>query len=325
MDVVRFQIVSSKSCPFAQQACMALKEKGIAFSLVEINLDDQPGWFRALSPNGNVPLLRDGDAVVYESAVIGEYLEDVCAEPPLMPAAALGRAKMRTWIGFANARFIPLVYELMIARERHVQERQAKLLLAVLNRMEVHLASPDAGRFWIGDQLTYADLAFYPHLERFNAVEHYRGLVIPEEFRRLRDWLAMMGERQSAREVARAPQDHIENWEKLVQPLRPRAAPPAAKTGFTPSVPKVPKDYKPEFAELGIDKVRQELIVTRWAPEKLAAARIWVEERDAQHWLDSQADTAGAENKKRFRQYAIYISVAIGLLFVLGRVFGVMN
>jgi glutathione S-transferase len=325
MDVVRFEVVSSKSCPFAQQACMALLEKGIAYSLVEINLDDQPGWFRALSPNGNVPLLRDGDAVIYESAVICEYLEDVCLEPPLMPTDALGRAKMRTWIGFANARFIPHVYELMIARERHVQERQASILRAALGRMEVHLASPDAGRFWIGDWLTYADLAFYPHLERFYAVEHYRGVAIPAECRRLKDWLAMMGERQSAREVARAPETHIRNWEKLVQPGGARSERPPAKTTVRPSVRKVPKDYNPEFADLGVEKVRQELIVTRWVPEKLAAARIWVEERDAQHWLESQADTASAEKKKRFRQWAIYISVAIGLFFVLTRVFGSMN
>jgi len=83
--------------------------------------------------------------------------------------------------------------------------------------MENHLAGADSGRFWIGDRLTYADLAFYPHLERFCAVEHYRGVAIPEDCPTLKDWLAMMSERQSARAVARDPQTLIRNWGKYAR------------------------------------------------------------------------------------------------------------
>ena len=214
MDAVRFEVVSSATCPFAQRTRMALLEKDIAFSLTEISLDEKPDWFLAISPYSKVPLLRDGEAVIYESAVISEYLEEVCPDPPLMPADPVTRAKMRIWVDFANVRFIPHVYRLMMAQETLAQARQIDHLRTALGRMEAHLASDDAGRFWIGDALTFADLAFYPHLERFCAVEHHRGFAIPDDCPRLKDWLAMMSTRPSAREVARPPEILIRNWGK---------------------------------------------------------------------------------------------------------------
>lgn len=217
MDASRFEIVSSMTCPFAQRTRMALLEKGIPFSVTEISLADKPDWFLAISPYSKVPLLRDGDAVIFESAVIGEYLEEVCPEPPLMPGDPVTRAKMRIWVDFANVRFIPHVYKLLMAQEPAAQEHRAGILVAALRQMEAHLAGADAGRFWIGDRLTYADLAFYPHLERFDAVEHYRGVNIPDDCPRLRDWLAMMKERESARKVARDAAVLIRNWGKYAR------------------------------------------------------------------------------------------------------------
>jgi glutathione S-transferase len=217
MDATRFEVVSSKSCPFAQRTRMAFLEKDLAFSVTEISLEDKPDWFLDISPYSKVPLLRDGEAVIYESAVIAEYLEEVWPEPPLMPADPLSRAKMRIWVDFANVRFIPHVYRLMMAQETAAQEPQIDHLRTALERMETHLASSDAGQFWIGDQLTYADLAFYPHLERFCAVEHYRGFNVPDDCMRVKDWLAMMSERPSARKVARGSETLIRNWIKYAR------------------------------------------------------------------------------------------------------------
>ncbi|MCZ6838642.1 MAG: glutathione S-transferase domain-containing protein, partial [Alphaproteobacteria bacterium] len=43
------EIISSSTCPFAQRTRMALLEKGIDFTLTEIDLDDKPDWFREIS------------------------------------------------------------------------------------------------------------------------------------------------------------------------------------------------------------------------------------------------------------------------------------
>jgi hypothetical protein len=82
-----------------------------------------------------------------------------------------------------------------------------------------------------------------------------------------------------------------------------------------------PRDYKPEFKQLGLEKVRSELLMRRWEPEKLSAARVWVESQDAQRWLAERGDEAPKVRKKGVPKWLLYVGAAIGLAFVLGRVF----
>ena len=82
-----------------------------------------------------------------------------------------------------------------------------------------------------------------------------------------------------------------------------------------------PRDYKPEFKQLGLEKVRSELLMRRWEPEKLSAARVWVENQDAQRWLAERGDEAPKVRKKGVPKWLLYVGAAIGLAFVLGRVF----
>src|ERR1700744_196789 len=82
--------------------CSALCEKGVAFERIDIDLADKPDWFLKISPLGKTPVLMVGEAAIFESAVILEYLEET--EPkPLHPADALRRAEHRAWIEFGSA------------------------------------------------------------------------------------------------------------------------------------------------------------------------------------------------------------------------------
>ncbi len=51
-----------------------------------------------------MPVLVDGDAVVYESAIINEYLEEKFPQVPLMPKDLAQKARVRIWIDFCNTR-----------------------------------------------------------------------------------------------------------------------------------------------------------------------------------------------------------------------------
>lgn len=98
-------LVSHHLCPYVQRAAIALAEKGVLFERVHVDLSDKPEWFRALSPLGKVPLLKVAqngrDAVIFESAVILEYLEETQMRP-LHPADPLERARHRAWIEFGS-------------------------------------------------------------------------------------------------------------------------------------------------------------------------------------------------------------------------------
>jgi glutathione S-transferase len=50
-----------------------------------------------LNPNAVVPTLVDDGVVIIESTVINEYLDDAYFSPPLRPADAVARARMRLW------------------------------------------------------------------------------------------------------------------------------------------------------------------------------------------------------------------------------------
>jgi glutathione S-transferase len=51
-----------------------------------------------------VPVLEDSSTVIYESAIIDEYLEEKYPAVPLMPKEPTGRARARIWIDYCNTR-----------------------------------------------------------------------------------------------------------------------------------------------------------------------------------------------------------------------------
>jgi len=55
-----------------------------------------------LNPNGVVPTLVHDGALIVESSVINEYLDEVFPEPALKPADAKGRARMRALVKYQD-------------------------------------------------------------------------------------------------------------------------------------------------------------------------------------------------------------------------------
>lgn len=209
------EIISSASCPFAQRTRMALLEKDLDAKLTVIDLDNKPDWFFEISPYAKVPVVRHGDTVVFESAVINEYLEEVYPDHPLLPKDPAGRAVARTWIDFANVRLVPHFYKCMLAQDAEGQELHKRKILEALSFMEFEgLRKLSDGPFWLGDDLTLVDLTFFPHLSRFPALAEYRGLEIPEDHTRLKQWLQMMWDRPSVKQTSLREEDYIRNWRK---------------------------------------------------------------------------------------------------------------
>lgn len=80
---------------YSRRVRIALLEKQIAHELVLVDMaarkHREPAHL-TLNPYGRVPVLQDGDFVLYESAAILNYLEATVPQPPLVPADARGRA-----------------------------------------------------------------------------------------------------------------------------------------------------------------------------------------------------------------------------------------
>ena len=77
---------------------IALALKGLDYDYKAVHLaknEHLAESYSAVASSRLVPLLRDGDAVVTQSMAIIEYLDETHPEPPLLPADALGRARVR--------------------------------------------------------------------------------------------------------------------------------------------------------------------------------------------------------------------------------------
>jgi glutathione S-transferase len=98
----RLVLVSHVLCPYVQRIAVSLAEKGVAYARVTIDLAAKPDWFNAISPLGKVPLLKVDEHVLFESAVILEYLEETL-QLPLHPQDPLQRADHRAWMDYGSA------------------------------------------------------------------------------------------------------------------------------------------------------------------------------------------------------------------------------
>jgi glutathione S-transferase len=94
---------------------LCLAEKGIPYEshYVDLhNFEQHSAAFVAINPNGQVPVLIHDGAVINESTVINEYLDEVFPEIPLSPADPVARARMRIWSKFVDEYFCPAVSRL---------------------------------------------------------------------------------------------------------------------------------------------------------------------------------------------------------------------
>ena len=83
----------------AYRVRIALNLKGIDYEPVPVDL--RPGAHRqpdylAINPQGLIPALADGGAVIGQSLAVIEYLEETHPHPPLLPRSPLDRARVRS-------------------------------------------------------------------------------------------------------------------------------------------------------------------------------------------------------------------------------------
>ncbi len=209
------ELISSSTCPFAQRTRMVLLAKGADFDFTQISLDDKPDWFLKISPYAKVPVLRHRDSVLYESAVINEYLEEVLPDPPLLPTDPSRRALARIWIAFANDRMVPHVYKMMLRQDAEGQQAHAERLTEAVMQMEFEgLRKLSDGPFWFGDQPNLVDYTFFPHVQRFAVLKHYRGFEIPDDCGRLRTWIDAMHALPAVQATKPSDETLIKNWSK---------------------------------------------------------------------------------------------------------------
>lgn len=168
----------------AYRVRIALGLKGIEYDRNTVNLlenEQQAPEYRALNPQGLVPMLEIDDLRLAQSLAIIVYLDQKYAEPPLMPRDPADGAHVRAMAmtvacdihPLNNLRVLKYLTKLGIEQEQR-DEWYQHWVSEGLDALE-KMAAPRAGAFLFGDTPTIADVCLVPQL--YNA----RRFAVPLE------------------------------------------------------------------------------------------------------------------------------------------------
>jgi maleylacetoacetate isomerase len=151
---------------------IALNLKGIKADTEFVDIltgDQHTGGYDAVNPQKLLPslILDDGGPPLFQSMAIMEYLDETYPTPPLMPADARGRARVRGLsqiaVSDAHPLSVPRVRK-YLGQVLKLDDQQVAAWIRhwqseALAAFESHLANESAtGRYCHGDSITIADI-----------------------------------------------------------------------------------------------------------------------------------------------------------------------
>ena len=212
----RIELYGSALCPFAQRVRLVLAEKGLEATEIEINLRNKPADFLALSPAGKVPLLVHNGVRVWASAVINEYLDESFPDHPLLPKAPAQRALARVWTSFADREVYEPTHRLLLCSDTNIQAKISGQLAEALRFLERHALAAHDVPYWLGDEFTLADIAFFPWFEQLAVLERFRKFRVPAECSRIFAWRETVARRQRVRSAAKSSDFYLQGYARLL-------------------------------------------------------------------------------------------------------------
>ncbi|AVO32556.1 glutathione S-transferase family protein [Stenotrophomonas maltophilia] len=127
-----------------------------------------------LNPNRQVPVLRDGDFVLWESNSICRYLATRAGREDLLPAAAQVRARVEQWMDWQASDLNSAWRHVFMARVRqhpdYPDDARAEASLAQWNRLMAMLDAQLARHAYVaGDDFTLADIVLGLSTQRWRS------------------------------------------------------------------------------------------------------------------------------------------------------------
>jgi maleylpyruvate isomerase len=180
----------------AYRVRIVLNLKGLSYQYIPVNIgpaasEQGSEAYASINPMRQVPTLEWEEAGTIvrltQSVAIAEYIEEHVSEPPLLPKAPLVRARVREVVEIVNSGTQPLQNTGVLNEMRRfegdagAQRWAARVIGHGLAALEIR-ARLHAGKFLVGDTITFADVFLIPQL--YNA---RRASVDITKFPRLLD------------------------------------------------------------------------------------------------------------------------------------------
>ena len=196
------RLYDSATSPNCHRVKVVLEEKRIPYEIIPVDLkageQKKPGFLR-LNPYGKVPVIIDGQTVLYESCIINEYLEEKYPDRPLMPTDFAKRARIRILIDYGLNHFAPPYQKLREElrgkpekeKDRQVIDDAVRRLVNLFQLFEREIGDNS----YLAGDFSLLDAALIP---RYLRMERWAVGIFPNSsLPRMGAWLQRMKERPS--------------------------------------------------------------------------------------------------------------------------------
>ncbi len=184
-------------CPFCWKVRIVLAELDIQYVAVETQLGEKHPDVLRLNPKGSVPVFVDGEATIWESSVIIEYVLDGPKRSLLLPNTPAKRSDARLLHSYSDSVVGPALRGLVF--EKRSNAKESWNLKFIAESETAWRACQEQLADWLGDKDYFCDqfsIAECALLARF-AIADYYGSPIPKHLERLESWYSAGNRRHS--------------------------------------------------------------------------------------------------------------------------------
>ncbi len=186
----------------SHRARIALAEKDITASIIDVDFTRPPDDFLALSQNQTLPTLVDRDLVLSDARVIMEYLDERFPHPPLLPLDPVNRARFRLLLARIDRDWYNLL-PILEGNDSTERNRARTRLTDDLNA--VNDLFSDAKPYFRSDNFSMVDCTMAPLLWRLS---HY-GIALSPNSRALEVYANALFNRKSFQDSLTTPEKHL--------------------------------------------------------------------------------------------------------------------
>lgn len=158
--------------PFVRKVRTVFAEKGIDYTLENVNIFPAPDWFTEISPLKRIPVLRDTDRpepnTIADSSAICAFAEQLVATPALYPTDGFERGRACWFEEYADTEianavgmgvFRPVALAALMGKEQDTEaanKAMAERMPVIFDYLTRELADSE---YLVGEGLTIADIS----------------------------------------------------------------------------------------------------------------------------------------------------------------------
>ncbi len=215
-------VYGSSLSPFVRKVCVALAEKGLDYTMEQVNPFSPPHDYVQISPLKRIPAFRDTDLpepnTLADSSVICDYLEHKFPVPALYPGDPYLRARALWFEEYADSAVAQCVtrglfFERVVKRMMRKQTDEGvcrktltETLPPLFDYLENELGSND---YFVGNRFSIADISVAAMLVNF---EHAGETLDATRWPRLAAYRARLLARPSFKALIEAERPLVERF-----------------------------------------------------------------------------------------------------------------